>query len=100
MKAKIATILILALIPVILISGCIFIEELNTGLGCETDEGCSLSMCDCNCHVSGQTPEALENKLCGINCLEHYNVTGCECVIQPSGTTFASRGLCVKVIEY
>jgi len=85
-------ILAICLISIVFISGCI--EERNTGLGCKVDEDCSLSLCDCNCHVSGQTPEELEGKLCGINCREQYSVLRCECSIQPSG-----EGICVKVLE-
>ena len=39
---------------------------------------CSLSLCDCKCYLKGETPEELTGKLCGINCLGEYGVTGCE----------------------
>lgn len=42
---------------------------------------CQLSLCDCKCHPAGQTPEALGGgKMCGINCMGIYNITGCELV--------------------
>lgn len=46
--------------------------------GCEIKKECQLSLCDCRCHEKGQTPEELEGKLCGINCLGEYGITGCE----------------------
>jgi eight-cysteine-cluster-containing protein len=39
---------------------------------------CSLSLCDCKCHLEGETPEEKTGRLCGINCLQQYNVSGCE----------------------
>lgn len=41
-------------------------------------EECSLSLCDCKCHLKGQTPEELTGKICGINCLGEHGVKGCE----------------------
>ncbi len=46
---------------------------------CEQNDDCELSLCDCKCHRRGQTPEVLENKICGINCLDLYDISGCEC---------------------
>jgi putative hemolysin len=40
--------------------------------------GCSLSLCDCKCHPTGQTPEELTGRLCGINCQKEFNVSGCQ----------------------
>ncbi|MEA3254419.1 MAG: hypothetical protein U9Q22_01125 [Candidatus Altiarchaeota archaeon] len=39
---------------------------------------CSLSLCDCKCYLKGEAPEESSKKLCGINCLDEYGVTGCE----------------------
>ena len=39
---------------------------------------CEMSLCDCKCHPVGQTPEALNGTLCGINCLGEFNVTRCK----------------------
>ena len=41
------------------------------------EEKCSLSLCNCKCYPLGKTPEALEGKLCGINCLGEKGVYGC-----------------------
>ena len=41
-------------------------------------EKCTLSLCDCNCYPQGKTPEALDGKVCGINCLAEKGVTGCQ----------------------
>ena len=53
--------------------------EGNKNKECELDNKCELSLCDCECYLSGQTPEVLENKVCGINCQETQEVFGCEC---------------------
>jgi len=39
---------------------------------------CSLSLCDCKCYLKGETPEEKTGKICGINCLGEFNVSGCE----------------------
>lgn len=39
---------------------------------------CVLSLCDCRCYPKGETPEEKTGRLCGINCLREYNVSGCE----------------------
>ena len=39
---------------------------------------CALSLCDCSCYPTGKTPEALEGKVCGINCLGEKGIFGCE----------------------
>jgi len=39
---------------------------------------CSLSLCDCQCHPTSQTPEELNGTLCGINCRAEFNVSGCK----------------------
>jgi plastocyanin len=39
---------------------------------------CQMSMCDCKCYPAGETPEELEDKLCGINCLGEFEVSGCQ----------------------
>ena len=92
MKSQI--VIMLGILAVILVAGCTIPIIPEVSMMCETDEDCSLSLCDCNCHVSGQTPEELEGKLCGINCREQYGALGCECSIQPSG-----EGICIKVLE-
>jgi len=38
---------------------------------------CQLSLCDCACYPAGRTPEELEGKVCGINCLSMYGISGC-----------------------
>lgn len=39
---------------------------------------CTLSSCDCKCYLKGESPEEKTGKLCGINCLGEFNVSGCE----------------------
>lgn len=39
---------------------------------------CSLSLCDCKCYLKGETPEEKTGRLCGINCMGEYGITGCE----------------------
>jgi putative hemolysin len=39
---------------------------------------CVLSLCDCKCHINGTTIEQTTGRLCGINCLGEFNVSGCE----------------------
>ncbi|RLI93229.1 MAG: hypothetical protein DRO89_00590 [Candidatus Altiarchaeales archaeon] len=39
---------------------------------------CSLSLCDCKCYPKGETPEEKTGRICGINCLDEFNVSGCE----------------------
>ena len=73
-----------------LILGCIIIALLIlTGVllvttpqedYCLTDEDCALSLCDCKCYIVGHTPEALEGKVCGINCLGEFGISGCRCL--------------------
>lgn len=46
---------------------------------CKQNNECELSLCDCRCYQTGQTPEFLEDKICEINCQEEYNISGCEC---------------------
>ena len=36
---------------------------------------CALSLCDCKCYIKGTSPH--EGKLCGINCWDVYNISGC-----------------------
>ncbi len=54
-------------------------DEFQT-IGCTFNDDCVLSLCDCRCYVQGQTPEELKGILCGQNCLDWYNVSGCECI--------------------
>lgn len=46
---------------------------------CISDKNCELSLCSCECHITGETPEETKGIVCGKNCLEWYNVSGCEC---------------------
>lgn len=39
---------------------------------------CHLSLCDCLCYPAGTTPEEMYGRLCGINCMGLYNITGCR----------------------
>ena len=57
------------------------------GSECSTGADCHLSLCDCKCHPSGQTPEEQTGKLCGINCLDEFKVSGCKC----------SKGTCSEI---
>lgn len=41
---------------------------------------CHMSLCDCRCYPTGQTPEEKDGRMCGINCLGAYNATGCTVV--------------------
>jgi|GEM_PF-2651629 len=66
----------LLLLGIVFIVGCISLAPLEACIG--SDE-CELSLCDCKCHVKGQTPEAKDGRMCGINCLAEYNVSGCSC---------------------
>lgn len=72
----------LVMVLLILVSGCI-------GQECAVSEDCQLSLCDCKCHLFGETPEEKTGVLCGINCLGEYGVSGCECI----------SGKCTEVIE-
>ena len=56
-----------------------FQQELEDNKKCEQSNECKLSLCDCKCYRAGQTPEVLENKVCGINCQEIHEVFGCKC---------------------
>jgi competence protein ComGC len=47
------------------------VPELNGG------SDCVLSLCDCQCYPSHLLPELKQNKLCGINCLDLKNISGC-----------------------
>jgi hypothetical protein len=47
--------------------------------GCSSDDNCVLSLCDCQCHMKGQTPEEQKGIFCGINCLSEKGVSGCIC---------------------
>jgi len=58
------------------------VQEVN-----ETE--CHLSLCDCKCYPAGHTPEELEGRLCGINCLGIYGISGCKVV----------DGICTEVYE-
>lgn len=40
-------------------------------------EQCVLSLCDCKCHLKGESQEEKTGKLCGINCFGLYNISGC-----------------------
>ncbi|MBN2014599.1 MAG: DUF333 domain-containing protein [Candidatus Altiarchaeota archaeon] len=50
---------------------------------------CYLSLCDCKCYLKGEAPEEKTGRICGINCLQQYNVSGCE----------YRNGRCVEVYE-
>ncbi len=39
---------------------------------------CVLSLCDCKCHLKGTTPEDIDGRLCGINCMGEFNISNCE----------------------
>jgi len=54
--------------------------------GCVQQNPCKLSLCDCKCHY-GATED--EGKLCGINCLAEFGVSGCE----------FRNGQCVEVYD-
>ncbi len=41
---------------------------------------CELSLCNCKCYLKGSTPELVEERVCGTNCLEELNIAGCELV--------------------
>ena len=58
------------LLGLTLVSGCVKKEPEQTE--------CVLSLCDCKCYPKGQTPEELTGRICGINCLGEYGITGCE----------------------
>ncbi len=97
------------LMILILSSGCTDKEECILSRDCEDKEhadcvsdwlcingecvwgcmDCSLSLCDCKCYPKGETPEEETDKICGINCLTEFNVSGCE----------YKRGECVEVHE-
>lgn len=57
-------------------------EDSNVNISSSTAEynaaDCEMSLCNCRCYPTGQTPEALNGTLCGINCLGEFNVTGCK----------------------
>lgn len=44
----------------------------------DPEQECVLSLCDCQCYPQGQTPEELENKLCGNDCYGRYHIEKCE----------------------
>jgi len=46
---------------------------------CFADDNCVLSLCDCQCHPKGQTPEEQKGIFCGINCLSEKGVSECIC---------------------
>ena len=92
--------IIVGILLLIMLSACTEVRECKLSNDCEGKEHpncssdwlcidgkcvwgcgeCSLSLCDCKCYLKGETPEELENKLCGVNCLEEYNVGGCKYV--------------------
>ena len=39
---------------------------------------CSLSLCDCNCHLTEFLPEIVEGKICGNDCFGFMGIIGCE----------------------
>jgi eight-cysteine-cluster-containing protein len=102
-------ILPLILLLLIISTGCVELEECTLSSDCEGREHtnctsdwlcidgkciwgcgeCSLSMCDCKCYLKSETPEEKTGKLCGINCLSEFNVTGCE----------YRNGKCVEIYE-
>ena len=78
---------IVAVASLLILAAAILGYMLFIGLGgtafdleCETAEDCRMSLCDCECHPEGKTPEELQGIVCGKNCLSWYNVTGCDCV--------------------
>ena len=64
------------ILPIFLIIGI----ALSVGCIKAPEKECSLSLCDCKCHEKGQTPEELNKKICGINCMAEYGVSGCELI--------------------
>jgi len=56
---------LLALVAVILVSGCV-----------DQAEKCRLSLCDCGCHTGPITEDT--GALCGINCVRYGGVSDCE----------------------
>jgi len=53
----------------------------------DTITECQMSLCDCSCYPAGMTPEERDGRLCGINCLGLFNITGCRlegnaCVVE------------------
>jgi len=65
-----------------------------------TITGCQLSMCDCECYPEGQTPEELDGRMCGINCLGEYNVSGCKLENNECVKVMAEDEGCVCTMEY
>ena len=43
---------------------------------CMSDSDCYLNLCGCKCYTQGFGPKGL----CGVNCLQWYNVSGCKCI--------------------
>jgi hypothetical protein len=41
------------------------------------EEKCALSLCDCKCYPAGKSPDALEGKPCGMNCMGEKGIYGC-----------------------
>ena len=66
---------VISFLLIVLVSGCV-----QNNQSSQTDEKCQLSLCDCKCHPAGQTPEEVKGVLCGINCMDLYNISGCELV--------------------
>lgn len=64
----------------ILLLAIIVLGVLIVSYSKSTTSECSMSLCDCKCHPKSQTPEELTGRLCGINCFQWYNVTGCKLV--------------------
>ncbi|GAI20714.1 unnamed protein product, partial [marine sediment metagenome] len=66
---------------------------------CKQNNECELSLCDCKCYQTGQTPEFLEDKICEINCQEEYNISGCECRNNKCSETILSPSLLPSTTE-
>ncbi|MDD5112317.1 MAG: DUF333 domain-containing protein [Candidatus Altiarchaeota archaeon] len=62
----------------VMLCGCVNPPKASTTAPSTTLLECTLSLCDCKCHVSGTAPEEKTGQLCGINCFGEYGVEGCE----------------------
>ncbi len=80
----IKTFLFLILIIIVTIISLTFFNIIPVSLipiedFCISSRNCELSLCDCDCHQPGQTPEDKRGIVCGKNCEAWFNVSGCEC---------------------
>ncbi|MCD6547194.1 MAG: hypothetical protein J7K22_01420 [Nanoarchaeota archaeon] len=74
-------VIVLALIGLFLYINFISIKSVSVpDVECVSNLSCELSYCDCKCYPKGQTPEKLQGIVCGKNCEDWYNVTGCACI--------------------